>query len=178
MHKQRSRFQLTWPKRVLLVILLIVIAGCLVPEPRMIPVAGAKSGDWHKETFWYEPWGSSGVHKGVDIFAQQGTDVIAPNPMLVVYQGQLQKGGIVVLGLGPKWRLHYFAHLAGIDDELTWLAEAGQVIGAVGDTGNAKGKPAHLHYSIVSLLPYPWLIDGSTQGVKKAVFFNPIAYWQ
>lgn len=43
-------------------------------------------------------------------------------------------------------------------------------------TGNAKGKPPHLHYSIITLFPYLWRVDRSEQGWKKMFYLNPIAY--
>jgi hypothetical protein len=46
----------------------------------------------------------------------------------------------------------------------------------VGDSGNAKGKPTHLHYSIVTLVPHPWRIDGSPQGWKKMFYLDPTRY--
>lgn len=156
--------------------LLIILGGCLIPETPLIPVKGASSKDWNSQTFWYEPWGASGVHKGIDIFAPKNTPVIAPTPMLIIYRGDFFQGGKVVVGLGPKWQIHYFAHLATIAADTGLIAMKGDTLGAVGDTGNAQGKPAHLHYSILSLLPKPWLIDTSTQGYKKAVYQNPIEY--
>ena len=161
---------------ILLGLLLPVGIGFLIPEPRLIPVEGATSRDWHAETFWYEPWGKSGVHKGIDIFASKGTNVIATTNMLVVYQGSLSRGGNVVVALGPKWRIHYFAHLDTISARAGRLAARGQVLGQVGDTGNAVGTPPHLHYSIVSLIPLPWRVDSSTQGYKKMFYLNPIEY--
>lgn len=151
--------------------------GFLVPEPRTIPVAGASRSDWNENTFWYEPWGTSGVHKGIDIFAAKGQAVVASSNLLVVYRGELPKGGKVIVALGPKWRIHYFAHLAAIDASAGRFVAAGDTLGAVGDSGNAKGKPAHLHFSLVSLLPRPWAMDGATQGYKKAFFMNPITYF-
>ena len=72
-------------RRVLLLVLLVpIVLGFLIPEPRLIPVEGATSSDWHADTFWYEPWGKSGVHKGIDIFARRGTNVIASTHMLVL----------------------------------------------------------------------------------------------
>ncbi|WP_428035078.1 M23 family metallopeptidase [Amphritea sp.] len=156
---------------------LILSIGFIIPEPKIIPVAGATDADWNKDTFWYEPWGSSGVHKGIDIFAQKGTAVLASSNMLVLYRGSLSQGGNVIVGLGPKWRIHYFAHLQDIDQTAGLLLQAGHPIGSVGDSGNARGKPAHLHYSIVTLLPRPWAIDTSTQGYKKAFYLNPIRYF-
>jgi murein DD-endopeptidase MepM/ murein hydrolase activator NlpD len=96
--------------------------------------------------------------------------------MLILYRGTLGKGGNVIVGLGPKWRIHYYAHLDDVDRDAGIFLGAGDGIGTVGDTGNAQGKPPHLHYSIVSLLPRPWAIDGATQGYKKAFFINPISY--
>ncbi|PIW61695.1 M23 family metallopeptidase [Shewanella sp. CG12_big_fil_rev_8_21_14_0_65_47_15] len=159
-----------------LALALLLLGGYLIPESPVIPVKGASSKDWNSQTFWYEPWGTSGVHKGIDIFAPKNTPVIAPTPMLIIYRGNFFQGGKVVVGLGPKWQIHYFAHLAAIAADTRLIAMKGDPLGAVGDTGNAQGKPAHLHYSILSLLPKPWLIDTSTQGYKKAVYQNPIEY--
>lgn len=163
-------------KYVGLALMLLLISGYLVPESPIIPVKGASSKDWNSQTFWYEPWGASGVHKGIDIFAQKNTAVIAPTPMLIIYRGDFFQGGKVVVGLGPKWQIHYFAHLATIATDTGLIVTKGETLGAVGDTGNAQGKPPHLHYSILSLLPKPWLIDTSTQGYKKAFYQNPIRY--
>jgi hypothetical protein len=46
-------------------------------------------------------------------------------------------------------------------------------LGAVGDTGNARGKPPHLHYAVVTMIPYPWRADDSTQGYRKAFYLDP-----
>lgn len=163
-------------RRIVYGVVVILFLGYLIPEPIYIPVAGATSKDWNPKSFWYEPWGSSGTHKGVDIFAKKGAPVIAMTSMWVLYRGALSKGGNVVLGLGPKWRLHYFAHMHSIDEDLGYFVSAGQPFAKVGDSGNAKGKQPHLHYSIVSLIPMPWKVDSSTQGYKKAFFLDPIKY--
>jgi murein DD-endopeptidase MepM/ murein hydrolase activator NlpD len=113
------------------------------------------------------------VHKGIDIFAAMGTPVIAPTYGLVLFRGDIRLGGRVVFMLGPKLRLHYFAHLDSYDVYPGYLVSKGRKLGAVGDTGNAQGKPPHLHYSVLTLLPYPWLADGSTQGWKKMIYLDP-----
>ncbi|WP_240222809.1 M23 family metallopeptidase [Rheinheimera hassiensis] len=160
----------------LLLIFVLLVAGFILPERINMPVAGATQRDWHPDTFWYEPWGSSGVHKGIDIFAKAGTTVTSTTDGIVLYQGELPKGGKVVLVLGPKWRLHYFSHLKAINvSGFEWLS-SGKVIGAVGGSGNAKGKPPHLHYSIVRLVPAPWAADGSSQGYKKMFYIDPGNY--
>jgi len=63
------------PRHLLLALLLL---GLLAPQWLRVPVKGASSRDWHPQSFWYEPWGRSGTHKGIDIFARQGTPVLAP----------------------------------------------------------------------------------------------------
>lgn len=151
----------------------ILVTGFLIPEKRVNPVIGASKSDWNKDSFWYEPWGSSGVHKGIDIFADKGTVLVSSTYSFVIYQGQLRKGGNVVLALGPKWRFHYYAHLDSIGvGNITFLTPK-KKLGTVGDSGNANGKPAHLHYSIVSAIPYPWKITSESQGWKKMFYLDP-----
>lgn len=161
---------------VLLALVLIAGSGYLLPERVVIPVQGASVQDWNADTFWYEPWGTSGVHKGMDIFGPSGTPVISPVDGWVIYAGQLKKGGNVALMLGPKWRLHYFAHLQQVDVGMGEWLWSGETVGRLGDSGNAKGKPPHLHYSIVRMIPLPWKMDTSTQGYKKAFFVDPNQY--
>lgn len=162
---------------VLKLCLAVTLIGFILPEPRTIPVKGATSSDWHANTFWFEPWGRSGVHKGVDIFASEGTKVVASTPQWVVYRGEFSRGGNVIIALGPKWRFHYYAHLESIDADTGTFVASGESLGSVGTTGNARGKPAHLHYSILSLWPHFWLMDNSHQGYKKAFYLDPTVYF-
>jgi murein DD-endopeptidase MepM/ murein hydrolase activator NlpD len=167
-------------KRKLLIFasLVIVFAGLLVPQTFVNPVHGADHNSYHTKSFWYYPWGKSGTHKGVDIFARQGTEVRCSTGGLVLFTGDIKVGGKVILILGPKWRIHYYAHLERITTSMLSWASVNEQIGTVGTTGNAKGKPPHLHYSIVTLLPYPWRMDGAKQGWKKMFYLNPIDYLQ
>lgn len=151
----------------------LVLVGLLLPEKMIIPVKGASSRDWNHNTFWYEPWGSSGVHKGIDIFGEKLTPVVASTYGIVIFSGTLNKGGNAIAVLGPKWRVHYFAHLNERSVNIGDLVSTGQIIGTLGDSGNALGKAPHVHYSILSLLPMPWLFTTETQGWKKMFFVNP-----
>lgn len=143
----------------------------------IIPVKGATKNSWNKNSFWYYPWGKSGTHKGIDIFAKEGTDVIASTGGLVVYKGVLGRGGNVLLVLGPKWRIQYYAHLKNFNTKSFSFVSKGEKIGEVGTTGNAKGKPPHLHYSYLTLIPFPWRIDFTHQGWKKMFYLNPGDYF-
>ena len=159
--------------RFLLVLALLLVVGLGWPERVVIPVTGATVSDWNEDTFWYEPWGASGVHKGIDIFARPGTPVVAATGGVVVYSGSLRIGGNVVVVLGPKWRLHYYAHLEKRDASAGSFVLGGDQLGTVGNTGNAAGKPSHLHYSIVTMVPYPWRMTTESQGWKKMFFLDP-----
>ncbi len=162
------------PGYVVAVAVLLLLAAFAWPATSVIPVQGASSTDWNPESFWYEPWGSSGVHKGIDVFAEQGTPVIASSPGFVLFSGSLAKGGEVLLVLSPGWRLFYYAHLSERHvGGLSWVAGS-EVIGTVGDTGNAVGKPPHLHFAVVSMIPYPWLASSDSQGWKRMFYLNPV----
>jgi murein DD-endopeptidase MepM/ murein hydrolase activator NlpD len=113
-----------------------------------------------------DTWGAarSGgrTHEGIDIFARRGTPVISSTQGVVIFKGLNLLGGRVVEVVGPAGWRHYYAHLdawsvAGIGD---WV-EVGTVLGYVGDSGNAKGTPTHLHYGVYArgeaTNPYPLL---------------------
>ena len=166
------------PKRKIfaLAFLVVLIVGLIIPQEFENPVHQADHHSYNVNTFWYYPWGKSVTHKGVDIFAKEGTAVNSSTGGFVIFKGEIEVGGKVLLIMGPKWRLHYYAHLRDLDTELFSWTSKGEKIGTVGTTGNAKGKSPHLHYSIVSLIPYPWRIDGEKQGWKKMFYLNPITY--
>ena len=113
------------------------------------------------------------MHKGIDIFAPKGRPVIATAPGIVLSAGEIRRGGTVAVVLGSKWRVHYYAHLDTLNAHTgSWLARNEQV-GTVGTTGNAAGKPPHLHFTVVTLVPYPWRWTQSTQGWKKMFYLDP-----
>ncbi len=66
------------PKPAKRIVLGLLIAWAVLPEWPRIPVEGASARDWNPRTFWFEPWGRSGVHKGIDIFARSGTPYVPP----------------------------------------------------------------------------------------------------
>lgn len=103
-------------------------------------------------------------HQGIDIFAPSGA------PLRAVSRGVIARKGQAVLGGNKLWLVaadgtqYYYAHLSafveGVDDGT--VVEAGQVIGFVGNTGNAITTPAHLHFEIhpgggPAINPFPTL---------------------
>ena len=162
--------------RITYTVLLLIGIGLLIPQNLEMPVVGADKNSFNHETFWHEGWGSSVVHKGVDIFAKRGTRVNSATIGIVLLTTEYGKGGKFVVVLGPKWRLHYYAHLHEIKTHAFALVSHKTEIGTVGNTGNASTTPAHLHYGIGTLIPYPWRIDKSPLGWQKVFYLNPIDY--
>jgi len=163
-------------KKIGWICLTILLLGFLIPQNLEMPVVDADSKSYNKDTFWYYPWGSSITHKGIDVFAKKGTRINSATSGIVLVSSKINKGGNIVLILGPKWRIHYYAHLDEITTTRFSFVSKNTQIGTVGDSGNAKGKPPHLHYAIATILPYPWRIDKDRQGWKKMFYLNPIDY--
>ena len=157
-------------------ILSIILIGLLIPQNLKMPVVGADNNSYNHETFWYEGWGTSIVHKGIDVFAKKGTSVHSATKGIVLVTTEYGKGGKFVLVLGPKWRLHYYAHLDEIKTKRFAFVDQDTEIGTVGNTGNAATTPAHLHYGIGTLVLYPWRIDKAPLGWQKMFYLNPIDY--
>lgn len=96
------------------------------------------------------PRGRDRTHAGVDIFATRGTPVLSATRGVVLSVREGGLGGRQVWVLGPGLERHYYAHL---DDWAVGLAAGavvrpGDALGIVGDSGNARGTPPHLHYGV------------------------------
>jgi len=106
---------------------------------------------------WGAPRSGGRRHQGVDMLAPTGT------PLQAVVSGWVEHrsnrlGGITMVLSGDNNDRYYYAHLVGYEG-LPGRVEQGQVIGYIGDTGNATGVP-HLHFEIrpghgVPVNPYP-----------------------
>ena len=152
--------------------LIALAIGFLLPENLIVPVKSASKDDWNPKSFGYYPWGKSGVHKGIDIFAREGVSVVAACSGVVVSATETPDGGKVISILGPKWRVHYYAHLNSMKVKAGDLVSQRTVIGTVGTTGNAVGKAPHLHYSIITQVPYFWLYKNDRFGIDRMFYLN------
>jgi murein DD-endopeptidase MepM/ murein hydrolase activator NlpD len=115
--------------------------------------------------------------EGIDIFAPADTPVLSTTRGIVTRVGTNRLGGQVVWVLGPGLERHYYAHLSRYGDVREGdRVEAGDVIGYTGNTGNARGGPAHLHYGIYGHAgarnPYSRLVAGS-EPARVATRTNP-----
>lgn len=88
-------------------------------------------------------------HEGVDIFAPKGTPVIAPTTGQVSRVGTNTLGGKVVwMRDQQRGHSYYFAHLDSQLVQSGRRVQQGDTLGLVGNTGNARTTPPHLHFGI------------------------------
>jgi len=123
--------------------------GAAVPGV-VCPVQGAVAGrDFSND--WGYPRSGGRYHQGNDIFAGRGTPVVAVADATIVRWNPPSSptglGGITVtyrIADGSEW---YNAHLNSIAGGISpgVSVARGQIIGTVGNTGNARTTPPHLH---------------------------------
>ena len=118
----------------------------------------------------------------MDIFAARHTAVLAPSNASVTRVGEGEVGGRYVWLYDSKRSMYlYFAHLETREVERGDQISAGEQIGTVGNTGNARYTPPHLHFGIYRNGPIdpfnfiaetdtvPEKITGDTQLLGKIV---------
>jgi murein DD-endopeptidase MepM/ murein hydrolase activator NlpD len=126
------------------------------------PVVGAVAGrDFSND--WGYPRSGGRTHQGNDIFANEGTPIVAIQAGVVTRTSPTDRGlgGITVTyrtADGSEW---YNAHLYSIAEGIApgVAVAAGQEIGTVGRSGNARTTPPHNHigrrYNGSWVNPYP-----------------------
>lgn len=108
------------------------------------PVRGA--GPWDVSDSFSAPRPGGSRHEGNDIFARRGTPVVAPaGGTLRLVQG-VRAGNAFYLTADDS-TVYYGAHLDGYR-AVPGRIEAGQPIGAVGNSGDAGATPPHLHFEV------------------------------
>ena len=162
-----------WLRRWLLAVAAAFALSLAWPDHPAMPVRGATRADWNPRSFWYYPWGASGVHKGIDIFAPEGRPVLAATSGLVVRSGFAGAGGNIVAVLGPRWRVHYYAHLSRLDVGAGDWVRRGDTIGAVGTHRQRRRQAAPSALHARHAVPYPWRITTEPQGWQKMFFLDP-----
>ena len=131
------------------------------PQLPVFPVGGG-AGERDVGSVWGDPRdGGRRRHEGIDVFAARGTPLLAAADATVT---RVRDGGLggkqVWLRTRDGLRL-YYAHL---DEQLATAGTrvgAGDTVGTVGNTGNARTTPPHLHFGVYAgggaVDPFPFV---------------------
>ncbi|MEA2238571.1 MAG: peptidoglycan LD-endopeptidase LytH [Thermoanaerobaculia bacterium] len=133
----------------------------LARMPLRQPVVGIRAS--RLEDSWHAPRDGGRVHKGIDIFAPKGTEVVAVVDGVISFIGDQKLGGHCIWLTTENGASFYYAHLdrwaAGLYEGME--VQSGDLLGYVGNTGNAKYTPSHLHFGVDQndemVNPYPLL---------------------
>ena len=112
-----------------------------------VPVAGPAD---YRDDWWEPRFGPPfHLHQGTDIFADRGTPVRAPFSGVVRFEdsGLGGKGAYVTV---PDGTYYYMAHLDSFSPKFKSgsAVKQGDVVGFVGDSGNAQGGSPHVHFQV------------------------------
>jgi murein DD-endopeptidase MepM/ murein hydrolase activator NlpD len=149
-----------------------------VAKELVFPIAGKSSIGSH----WGDARdGGARKHEGIDIFAEKGTPVVAVTDGYVLDVSEDGIGGktVTIQSDNYNWRT-YYAHL---DEQIVrsgQIIKKGQVIGTVGNTGNARTTPPHLHFGMYenyeAFDPLPYV--KSAPKISKPVKNDEVVYKQ
>ena len=84
-------------------------------------------------------------HQGIDMFAVHGMPLYAVTDGTVRVSSN-RLGGLVVYLDADNGDYFYYAHLSAVSVSAGQRVEAGDILGANGNTGNARATPPHLHW--------------------------------
>lgn len=167
----------------------VASAQAAEPYPIVFPVVGENV---FGDTFG-DPRGGERTHEGVDIMAEKMTPVVAAADGTVGWVHDEVGGNCCAMELNhddgySSWYIHLNNDTPGTDDGQGWgfapgittgvHVVAGQLIGYVGDSGNAEGVASHLHFELrgldgVAFDPYPSLLAATVldPGQADEIFF-------
>lgn len=114
--------------------------GAYVDFDMVCPIATSAYGDT-----WGAPRSGGRRHQGVDMLASTGTNLYAVVGGSVRFSTN-SLGGNAVWLKGDNGNAYYYAHLDSYVGDSRGVSQ-GELIGYVGDTGNARGTP-HLHFEV------------------------------
>jgi murein DD-endopeptidase MepM/ murein hydrolase activator NlpD len=113
---------------------------------------------YYVDTFGAAREGGARKHEGTDLFADKGTPIFSVCSGKVERLGWNRLGGERVGVRGEDGNYYYYAHLDTINKDLSLGAviKPGDLLGTMGNTGDALTTPDHLHFGI-ELLNGEWL---------------------
>jgi murein DD-endopeptidase MepM/ murein hydrolase activator NlpD len=137
-----------------------VLPASLIPglPPTMLPQLGEKGYAFpvFGSSAFVDTFGAAradvpgGWHHGDDIYASLGTPVLAVAHGVVFSVGWERAGGRRLWLRDDRGNEFYYAHLSAYSPLAVngAIVRTGDVLGFVGDTGDAEGTPYHLHFEI------------------------------
>ncbi len=137
-----------------------------LPLAKSLPIPVAKASRQQLSDTWGASRGQGRLHEGIDIMAPRGTKVHSTTIGIIADLRDNSLGGKVIWIKGPAGSWHYYAHLDRHHRGLKVgdAVKKGQLLGYVGNTGNAKHTAPHLHYGIYlqgkgrgAVNPFPYL---------------------
>jgi murein DD-endopeptidase MepM/ murein hydrolase activator NlpD len=172
---------------VLLLGAMLALPGCSAPRqgsaysallrqdpPRALPIPVDGVSPARLVNTWGAGRDGGRRHQGIDILAPRGTPVRSTTEGIIESKGMRGLGGLVVAVLGPGGYRHYYAHLEDVGAQVVgeWV-HAGEIIGTVGNSGNAAVSTPHLHYGVytpggTAVNPYPFLRAGGLFQLQQA----------
>jgi murein DD-endopeptidase MepM/ murein hydrolase activator NlpD len=123
--------------------------GDTPPSEFVMPVDGLRVSDV-ASTFGADR--GNRPHDGLDMFAPRNTPVRAAAPGFVYRIDDLSLGGLSVTIVGDGGLRYFYTHFESVPDELRegQYVVVGDLIGYVGNSGNAATTPTHLHFGVYS----------------------------
>ena len=138
-------------------------------------------GEVHYTDTFGAPRSGGRTHAGIDILADKLTPVVAAADGTIGWMDAEQGGDCCAMALEhddgwSSWYIHLNNDTPGTDDGLGWgfaegittgvHVDAGELIGYVGDSGNAEDTVSHLHFELhdpdrVPVNPYPHLLEAA-----------------
>ena len=121
-------------------------------------------------------------HRGVNIFADRGTPVLAAADGVVTRATTTEVGGNVVwMNVDGRARMRlYYAHLDSHSVEPGQRVKIGDQLGTVGNTGNARTTPPHLHFGVYArgaVDPLPFLERMRIEPEEVTVDLGRVGTW-
>ncbi len=154
--------------------------GAAVAGPDItLPVDGAHLTNVHWSDTWGAPRGGGRRHEGVDMMGPKGTPLVAAaDGVITWFRHDNARGNYFALTGDDGWKYHYshmnndtpgtddganpfeFAYAPGMGQGVR--VTAGQLVGYMGDSGNAENSGSHLHFEVetpdgVAVNPTPFV---------------------
>lgn len=124
--------------------------------------------------------GGTRTHEGLDIMALRDTPVVSPTDAVVIRTGSGSSEGNYVYTANPGGETFAYMHLSRIGEGVIpgVVLARGDLVGYVGNTGNASGGSTHLHFEIKNdgaTDPYPRLTQEFTLAERMAMLSKILA---